>query len=257
MTPKQLASLGVRIDRAVEWAPDIDAAMSEFCINTPARQAAFIAQVLHESGMGRYLTEIWGPTPAQTRYEGRADLGNTQPGDGKRFMGRDLIQVTGRSNYRLLTAWVRKEFGSGPDFEAKPELLETDEWLGIGVIWYFLTRAGLLGYCRAGNIEMVTRRVNGGLNGYDDRLQWYDKTALAMLAFPSVVAFQKSAGLDADGISGPKTRAALHNALAGLGKPFVPIDAPDIGHTDGAVVQSGGLLARLITAIIGIIRGGA
>ena len=65
--------------------------------------AQFLAQVMHESGGLRYVREIWGPTKAQARYEGRKDLGNTQPGDGKRFMGRDVIQVTGRANHRALT----------------------------------------------------------------------------------------------------------------------------------------------------------
>ena len=176
--------------------------------------AQFLAQVMHESGGLRYVREIWGPTKAQARYEGRKDLGNTQPGDGKRFMGRDVIQVTGRANHRALTAWVRKTFGGGPDFEAKPELLESPEWLGIGAIWYFLAaRKDLIKYCREGNIEMVTRRVNGGLNGYQDRLHWYDLSALKLLGFADVRAFQKSAGLVTDGISGPKTRAALHEAL--------------------------------------------
>ena len=176
--------------------------------------AQFLAQVMHESGGLRYVREIWGPTKAQARYEGRKDLGNTQPGDGKRFMGRDVIQVTGRANHRALTAWVRKTFGGGPDFEAKPELLESPEWLGIGAIWYFLAaRKDLIKYCREGNIEMVTRRVNGGLNGYQDRLHWYDLSALKLLGFDDVRAFQKSAGLVTDGISGPKTRAALHEAL--------------------------------------------
>ena len=176
--------------------------------------AQFLAQVMHESGGLRYVREIWGPTKAQKGYEGRADLGNTQPGDGKLFMGRDVIQVTGRANHRALTAWVRKTFGGGPDFEAKPELLESPEWLGIGAIWYFLAaRKDLIKYCREGNIEMVTRRVNGGLNGYQDRLHWYDLSALKLLGFADVRAFQKSAGLVTDGISGPKTRAALHEAL--------------------------------------------
>ena len=176
--------------------------------------AQFLAQVMHESGGLRYVREIWGPTKAQKGYEGRKDLGNTQPGDGKRFMGRDVIQVTGRANHRALTAWVRKTFGGGPDFEAKPELLESPEWLGIGAIWYFLAaRKDLIKYCREGNIEMVTRRVNGGLNGYQDRLHWYDLSALKLLGFADVRAFQKSAGLVTDGISGPKTRAALHEAL--------------------------------------------
>lgn len=185
-------------------------------LNEPAVLAQFLAQVMHESGGLRYVREIWGPTKAQKGYEGRADLGNTQPGDGKRFMGRDVLQVTGRANHRALTAWVRKTFGKGPDFEANPELLESPEWLGIGAIWYFLTRKGLIDYARAGNNEMVTRRVNGGLNGYQDRLHWYDKVALELLGVSDVRTFQKSAGLVQDGISGPKTRAALHVALSKL-----------------------------------------
>lgn len=176
--------------------------------------AQFLAQVMHESGGLRYVREIWGPTKAQRGYEGRADLGNVKPGDGKRFMGRDVLQITGRANYRALTAWVRKTFGAKVDFEANPELLESPEWLGIGAIWYFLTRKGLIDYARAGNIEMVTRRVNGGLNGYQDRLRWYDDCALKLLGFGTVRDFQKSAGLVVDGISGPKTRAALHEALS-------------------------------------------
>ena len=195
-------------------------------LNEPAVLAQFLAQVMHESGGLRYVREIWGPTKAQKGYEGRKDLGNTQPGDGKRFMGRDCLQVTGRANYRALTAWVRKTFGSGPDFEASPELLESPEWLGIGAIWYFLAaRPKLVGYCRDGNIEMVTRQVNGGLNGYQDRLHWYDRIALEMLKAPDVRTFQKQAGLVVDGISGPKTRAAMHQALGKMKVP-TPAEAP-------------------------------
>jgi putative chitinase len=194
-------------------------------LNEPAVMAQFMAQVMHESGGLRYVREIWGPTAAQRRYEGRADLGNTQAGDGKRFMGRDVLQITGRANYRALTAWVHKTFGAKVDFEARPELLESPEWLGIGAIWYFLTRKDLIRYCREGNIEMVTRRVNGGLNGYQDRLRWYDDGALKLLGFTTVAAFQKSAGLAVDGISGPKTRAALHKALTGL--KVAPKAAPE------------------------------
>ena len=182
--------------------------------------AQFLAQVMHESGGLRYVREIWGPTKAQRGYEGRADLGNVKPGDGKRFMGRDVIQVTGRANYRALSKWA------GFDFEAKPEALESPEWLGIGAIWYFLTRKGLLDYARAGNIEMVTRRVNGGLNGYQDRLRWYDDCALKLLGFGTVRDFQKSAGLVVDGISGPKTRAALHEALSHVRKTPETVTRP-------------------------------
>lgn len=223
-------------------------------LNHPPVFAQVLAQVLHESGGFRYVREVWGPTAAQKRYEGRLDLGNAHPGDGKRYMGRDLVQVTGRANYRALTAWVRQTFGKGPDFEAQPELLESPEWLGIGVIWYFLTRNDLLRFCMAGNIEMVTRRVNGGLNGYADRLQYYDKTALAMLGFATVQEFQAKAGLAVDGVSGPKTRLALHNALDALGKPVLspkpapaPLPAPDpVGK---------GFWQTLFIALMGILKG--
>ena len=188
--------------------------------------AQFLAQVMHESGGLRYVREIWGPTKAQRGYEGRADLGNVKPGDGKRFMGRDVLQITGRANYRALTAWVQKTFGAKVDFEANPELLESPEWLGIGAIWYFLTRKGLIDYARDGNIEMVTRRVNGGLNGYQDRLRWYDDCALKLLGFATVRDFQRVAGLAVDGISGPKTRAAMHEALSHVSETPVSVTRP-------------------------------
>lgn len=184
-------------------------------INDRPVLAQCLAQMLHESGGLRYVREIWGPTAAQRGYEGRLDLGNILPGDGRRFLGRDLIQVTGRANYRALTEWVREAIGDGPDFETRPDLLEADEWLGIGAIWYLRTRSGLLDYARAGNIEMVTRRVNGGINGYTDRLLWYQRSALVLLGYhrDDVAVFQRRAGLVDDGICGPMTRAALHREL--------------------------------------------
>ena len=89
-----------------------------------------------------------------------------------------------------------------------------------------MTRKGLIDYARAGNNEMVTRRVNGGLNGYQDRLHWYDKVALELLGVSDVRTFQKSAGLVVDGISGPKTRAAMHEALVVI-KANTPAPAPN------------------------------
>lgn len=177
--------------------------------------AQCLAQMLHESGALRYVREIWGPTKAQRGYEGRLDLGNIRPGDGKRYLGRDVLQITGRTNYRALTAWVHEEFGDGPDFEAVPDLLEEGQWLGIGAIWYLRTRPGLLTYAASGNIEMVTRRINGGLNGYADRLDWYRRAALVLLGYgrDEVARFQRDHGLTADGICGPATRAALHHEL--------------------------------------------
>jgi len=100
MSPETLAeALGIPLNRAKRWADPLIAAMELYDIGTPTRQAAFLAQVGHESGSLVYVKELWGPTDAQKRYEGRKDLGNTQAGDGFRYRGRGLIQITGRANY--------------------------------------------------------------------------------------------------------------------------------------------------------------
>lgn len=230
----------------------------------PAVLAQVLAQVLHESGAFRYVREVWGPTKAQAGYEGRADLGNTQPGDGKRFMGRDLIQCTGRANYRELTAWWIWSAAPGdcPDFEADPDALERQEWLGAAVVWYCMTRKDLIRYCREGNIEMVTRLVNGGLNGYADRLRWYDKTALALLSYASVRDFQQAHGLAVDGISGPKTRAAMHAALLAMSPIKAPVEvlskipAP-AASADPAVAPKENILAMIVRALLAMLKGKA
>jgi putative chitinase len=83
------------------FASALNLAMDRYQINTRLRMAAFVAQIGHESGQLIYVRELWGPTPAQSRYEGRKDLGNTVAGDGLRYRGRGLIQVTGRANYKV------------------------------------------------------------------------------------------------------------------------------------------------------------
>jgi len=86
------------------YLPHLQNALAEFEINTYLREAMFLAQIAHESGEFRFMRELWGPTEAQKRYEPgttlAASLGNTQRGDGKRYMGRGVIQLTGRANYR-------------------------------------------------------------------------------------------------------------------------------------------------------------
>lgn len=206
----------------------------------PHRLAQLLAQVLHESMAFRHVREIWGPTRAQLGYEGRADLGNVRPGDGRRFLGRDLIQCTGRDNYRALTQWVREVLDpNAPDFEEEPELLEGDDWLGIAVIWYWTTRVSAA-HVEAGNIEMVTRQVNGGLNGYAERLRRYDRSALVLLGHgrDHVRAFQSAAGIAVDGISGPQTRAALHKALVALPDAPASDPTPDTSEDDTAALRA-------------------
>ena len=200
-------------------------------LGQPYQMAQFMAQIMHESMGMRYTKEIWGPTTAQKRYEGRKDLGNVRSGDGKRFSGRGYIQTTGRANYRSFTAWMRDRDRSCPDFEASPELLETPEYLGMAAVWYWTKRVPAR-YVDEGNIEMVTRRVNGGLNGYADRLRYYDRAALVLLGYgPSDVRkFQSDAGTKVDGVSGPVTRAAMHNALKSntpaSAAPLAPVPKP-------------------------------
>jgi len=167
LTPTQLANLGVRLDRAQTFAPVLSAAMAEFEINTDARQQAFIAQVLHESGLFRWLVELWGPTATQLRYEVRQDLGNCEPGDGFKFRGRGLIQLTGRANYEAAGAAL------GVDLITNPELLGEPELASRSAGWYWKTH-GCNELADSGDFEAVTRAVNGGLNGYADRLALWE-----------------------------------------------------------------------------------
>lgn len=187
----------------------------------PHVQAHMLAQVLHETGGLVYDREIWGPTEAQKKYEGRTDLGNTQKGDGSKFRGYGLIQCTGRKNTTAFYKWCKARGMNPPDFTKHPELMATDPWAALTVQWYWEvgnpTRKSLTKYADTNDIEMITRRVNGGLNGYEDRLRYYDRSALVLLGYAptNVKGFQKAKGLMADGISGPRTRAAMHSALLG------------------------------------------
>ena len=163
MTPKQLAlATGARIDRATEWLPFIESAMVEFDVNTPARKTMFLSQIGHESGGLRYAVEIWGPTPAQRRYEGRLDLGNTEPGDGSRFRGRGLIQTTGRANY----AATGKALGL--DLLLRPELLGLPPLAARSAAWWWKAH-GLNEIADTGDVRKATRRINGGFNGLAER----------------------------------------------------------------------------------------
>lgn len=126
--------------------------------DTPLRLANFLGQASHETGGFRYLKEIWGPTAAQKRYEGRADLGNTQPGDGKKFMGRGLFQYTGRDNYTRLGQKLNLPLTDSP------ELLETPDVAVLSACVYW-DEHGLSTLADAHREDDITRRINGGTNG--------------------------------------------------------------------------------------------
>ena len=151
----------------------LQAAMTEFAVNKPARAAAFLAQLAHESGQLRFMEEIWGPTEAQRRYEPPGalaeKLGNTEPGDGKRFKGRGPIQITGRANYRRYGGLLGIDLVSDPGRAALSDL-------GFRIAGLFWERNGLNELADRADVDafrLITKRINGGLNGQKDREQFY------------------------------------------------------------------------------------
>ena len=208
------------------------------------RLAQYLAQLMHESNDFTYDREIWGPTPAQRRYEGRKDLGNVRNGDGSKFRGYGPIQLTGRDNVTRFYEWCVENFPEldVPNFVDNPKLICTDPWEGLSAIWYWSignpTGKSLNRYADNGDIEMVTKRVNGGLNGYQDRLNRYARVALVLLGFDrnDVEGFQRLRGLATDGVAGPRTRAEMHKALVALsGAKGADIQDAPVVHTKPAV----------------------
>lgn len=165
MTPDQLHLIypqaGANINKFID---PINTAMTEFEINTKARQAAFISQVGHESGQLRYVKEL----ASGAAYEGRADLGNTISGDGIKFKGRGLIQITGRTNYTALMIAL------DIDCIEHPEVVEEPVNACRSAAWFWKTH-GLNELADVSDFIKITRRINGGTNGLEDRQQLYAK----------------------------------------------------------------------------------
>lgn len=157
--------------RAEFFAKPIDDAMVEADITNLYRVAAFLAQLAHESGELRYMKEL----ADGKGYEGRKDLGNTEPGDGPRFKGRGPIQITGRSNYRKCSLAL---YGDERLLDT-PEMLEQPSDGCRAAAWFWRTR-GLNELADAKDFKMITKRINGGYNGLADREKYYGR-ALEML----------------------------------------------------------------------------
>lgn len=163
MTPAQIiAVMPYAGARAMAFAQPLTDAMTEHGITTPKRQAAFVAQIAHESVELRDTHEL----ASGEAYEGRADLGNTQPGDGARFKGRGLLQITGRANYAACGTAL------GLPLTALPALLESPTGACRSAAWFW-SRRGLNDLADADKFGEITRHINGGFNGIDQRLVYW------------------------------------------------------------------------------------
>ena len=193
MKLEQLQALGID----AKWLEPLNKTFEKYEINTPVRQAAFIGQCGHESASFKVLEEnlnysakgLVATWPSRFHdveyaaeyerkperiankvYGGRADLGNTEDGDGWRFHGRGLIQLTGRTNYTVCGLALGKPFAEHPELILEPE----NAAMSAGWFW---NKRGLNAVADQESWELLTKRINGGLNGLQDRI---DRTHKAM-----------------------------------------------------------------------------
>lgn len=168
---------GADLAHAERIAPFIDPTFDEFDITTARRQAAFLAQAGHETMNLIYMAEIWGPSDQQKRYEPpgtlAAALGNTQPGDGHRFKGRGLFEITGRGNYLRFGTLLKLDLVGHPELAEEPEVACRT----AGLYW---EDKHLNQFADSGDFAMLTRRINGGLTGYANRLMLWGLAKAAL-----------------------------------------------------------------------------
>ena len=196
-------------------APHIYDALQLYLINTPLRISHHLGQLGHESGKGKYTREL----ASGRAYEGRRDLGNTQKGDGVKFAGVGGIQLTGRNN---VTRYAR--YKNRPDLIENPKLIAEPElaWDSAGWFWRFGTgaRIDLNGVADKDNLKLLTKLINGGYNGFDDR-KALTSTAKAVILAESTGIVQAALNasrltpeLVVDGAFGPRTASAVREFQA-------------------------------------------
>jgi putative chitinase len=186
VTSEQLTKLGID----AKWLQPLNDTFAKFEINTPARMASFIGQCMLESGNFKYLeenlnysavriTQVWPRIPlakaqeavakgkaaiAELIYGNRPELGNTQAGDGGKFFGRGIIQLTGRANYTAFANAIGK-----PEILEHPELVATPEYACLSAGWFW-NRGKLNTYADTGDYTTMTKRINGATLGLNERI---------------------------------------------------------------------------------------
>lgn len=200
------------------YLPFIQQAMQEFDITSYLRETAFLAQLAHESAELRFMEEI----ASGAAYEGRKDLGNTQPGDGKRYKGRGPIQLTGRANYQKFADLLGLDLVNNPTIAATPEV-------GFRIAGLFWKSHGLNELADQQQFETITRRINGGLNGQADRVMYYEraKKVLSKDDNAAAAAAGASAGSAASSAASTAQTPASGQAPAYPGSPLRPGSSGD------------------------------
>ena len=170
ITQSLLLKVAPKSEKVSEIVPDwFNKYSCKYEVNTPLRVAAILAQLIVESDSFRATREY----ASGGAYEGRKDLGNIFPGDGKLFKGRGYIQITGRNNYRS----VSKALFGDDTLLKNPDLLATPQYVMLSAFWFWNDR-GLNHYSDIQYVETITKRINGGLNGFADRVHFYNLLCL-------------------------------------------------------------------------------
>ena len=174
LTESQIKQIAPNVSSAnlPGFVADFNRWAAEFGVTTPLRVAHFLAQVLHESGELRYTEEI----ASGKAYEWRSDLGNVYKGDGVRFKGRGFLQITGRANYQ---AYARSKWCVG-DLMSHPEWLAKSPGNTKSALWFWW-KNGLNALADNDDLRAVTRKVNGGLNGYSQRAYYYRRARRVLI----------------------------------------------------------------------------
>lgn len=260
------------LDAVAAGAPVLDA----YAITTPSRVCHFLAQLAHESD-GFRTTEEYASGAA---YEGRRDLGNTRAGDGKRYKGRGLIQLTGRANYRAYGTRLGLDLEADPARAAEPEL-------SLRIACEYWQAKGLNALADRDDIAAITRKINGGTNGLAGRKAWLAKARKLWGTLPiqrpessddvrelqrdlvalgydvpvdgldgpktkaAVESVQHQAKILVDGIAGPATRAAMRERLErrnAAGAPPADKTLIDALKTPEGLATGGGILTTILSA---------